>query len=246
MKKTAVTALVALMIILSLFPNTALATEQQNIAIIGPTWDMPPGYIPTIDISKEKDLISGVERATDLWKNGTNIIVAGGPDGMISNPLYSSILEPYSVKNSAFLVRIGGLDRSETQRFMTSYLDSVHFFNGPGKHMHDYDNVLVGIPSDIPDMWPPLELGIDMSDSSKLQANIEDSAYSLSRGSNLVVVDGVEGPVSETTYQAIIDRANQIDPDHGGSIVRIAGKDKEQTARFLKSYLSNAVTPFEG
>ncbi len=94
--------------------------------------------------------------------------------------------------------------------------------------------IIVGATWDIPEGRIS---GIDFSNSTNLQDNIETAARSLANGTNLIVAGEVLGPISEDTYQSIIYRANQINRKHKGSIIRIGGKDRYETQKLIESYL---------
>jgi hypothetical protein len=244
MLKKIIMATLILTLILTAIPTLA-ADNQNNIAIIGSTWDMPPSVVPTIDISNSVDLVAGIEKASSLYDNGTNIIVVGVAGETGSNLLYSTLAQTpggkYS-KNPASLIRVGGKDRNETQQFLSSYLKDAKFYYGADKHCYYHGPTVVGALYDMP---KNVESGciIDTTDIQELKSNIEQVAQFLAKGSDIVVAGGPGGSVSDASYQEIIDRANELDPNHCGSIVRIGGEEREQTVRFMESYMWDKIYP---
>lgn len=78
---------------------------------------------------------------------------------------------------------------------------------------------------------------IDFSNPKDLQVNIETAARSLAYGEKLIVAGEANGPISETTYQAIIQRAKLINPNYKGSITRMGGRDRYETQKIIDDYL---------
>lgn len=109
----------------------------------------------------------------------------------------------------------------------------------PSVALADYNSgkiVIVGAEWDMPLGVSPT---VDTSITLNKQETIEIAAEYLSRSKNLIVAGGPGGTVNEEMYQDIIEGAAKLNPDHGGSIVRIGGKDKEETRQFINSYLSS-------
>lgn len=79
--------------------------------------------------------------------------------------------------------------------------------------------------------------GIDFSNPNDLQDNIETAARSLAYGEKLIVAGEVNGPISEKTYQAIVQRAKLINPNYKGSITRMGGIDRYETQKIIDDYL---------
>ncbi|MFZ3102244.1 MAG: hypothetical protein WA131_09390 [Desulfitobacteriaceae bacterium] len=80
--------------------------------------------------------------------------------------------------------------------------------------------------------------GIDFSNPNDLQDNIETAARSLAYGEKLIVAGEANGPISEKTYQAIIQRAKLINPNFKGSITRMGGVDRYETQKKIDDYLN--------
>ena len=102
----------------------------------------------------------------------------------------------------------------------------------------NFKATIIGATWDVP---KGVTLDIDFSDPGNLENNIKVAGCSLALGEHLIVAGQVNGPISKETYQAIIDRAKQIDPNYKGSIIRIGGKDMSETQKLINDYISKHV-----
>lgn len=125
------------------------------------------------------------------------------------------------------------------KKCLTAILAVVLTLIIPGAILADSNSekiVIVGAAWDMPAGASPT---VDTSVTLNKQETIEIAAEYLSKSKNLIIAGGPGGTVNEEMYQAIIEEASKLNPDHGGSIVRIGGLNKDETRLFMHNYLAS-------
>ena len=113
--------------------------------IVGAAWDLPPVYsesrdgwgVNYIDVTGNYNTWDmphfdlWIDLAANVLASGENLLVAGGPCGPVSNSMYQTIINQaakINPKHTGSIIRIGGVDRAETQRLVDDFLLSARYY----------------------------------------------------------------------------------------------------------------------
>lgn len=243
---------------------------EDTVKLVGAAWDLPNNWAESRDSSNnvlyidatgrygtcdEPHYSSWIELAANDLAAGDNLIVAGLEHGSVSADDYQKIKDRANQINSnhkGSLARIGGTSRDETKLALTEYLDRLALYQtedmaktqqSPTGNTQQAatDNTqktfVIGALYDVPIAYVP---DAAISDPISRDKAIGETAKALASGKNIVVAGGPAGAVSDEMYKAIIEEAGKVNPNHGGSIIRIGGQDATETQSLMMWFLTSS------